>query len=577
MFVVKRVLALSLLISMGTIAGYAQSQQIPPQFFGMHSSYTGHWPGVPFGAIRMWDNGGTAWNGLETSRGNYNFTNLDKWLSLAQSHNIDVLYTFGKVPQWASSQPYATGCATPGGCAPPANITDWDNFVRALVTHAAGRIKYYELWNEPNAPNWWIGTPQQLVTLSQHAYQIIKSVDPSAIVLSPAPQGTYSFQWIDMLLTAGGGPYFDVISYHGYVQHLQPEAELLSLSRLRSTMAAHGVSNKPIWDTEVSWDDDSWYPVSIQPQFLARLTVLSAFSGVQHLFWYGWDYTPHGELWDPTNGIHPSGLAWAQVYKWLVNNKTSGPCVSDSNGTYTCSMTTSAAVPEMIVWNVNGNTSYLPPAVYTSYQTLTGGTGAINGSITIGVVPMLLAASGSSKSQPPVAALSVSPTSGTGTVTVTADGSKSYDPDGNIVSENINFGDGTVISGKLLASHTYTTAGTRNVTLTVIDNAGLSAQAVKSVAIGTSCTLSTVSPSVTICSPLNGSSYSGSTHVVGGATSSVGVAFIQIAVDYKVIYQVNGNRVDTLLNLAPGTHRLTVQFSDKLGHFTGKAIYVTVQ
>jgi len=55
------------------------------------------------------------------------------------------------------------------------------------------------------------------------------------------------------------------------------------------------------------------------------------------------------------------------------------------------------------------------------------------------------------------------------------------------------------------------------------------------------------------------------------------VAFIQIAVDYKVIYQVNGNRVDTLLNLAPGTHRLTVQFSDKLGHFTGKAIYVTVQ
>lgn len=60
-------------------------------------------------------------------------------------------------------------------------------------------------------------------------------------------------------------------------------------------------------------------------------------------------------------------------------------------------------------------------------------------------------------------------------VAVTFDGSGSNDPDGTIVTYNWNFGDGTTMDdGGPTPSHVYATAGTYNVTLTVVDNDGLS-------------------------------------------------------------------------------------------------------
>jgi PKD repeat protein len=56
------------------------------------------------------------------------------------------------------------------------------------------------------------------------------------------------------------------------------------------------------------------------------------------------------------------------------------------------------------------------------------------------------------------------------------DASRSYDPDGNIVSYSWNFGDGQTGSGATVA-HTYDTAGTFPVTLTLLDDEGATSQA----------------------------------------------------------------------------------------------------
>ncbi len=58
--------------------------------------------------------------------------------------------------------------------------------------------------------------------------------------------------------------------------------------------------------------------------------------------------------------------------------------------------------------------------------------------------------------------------------TVTVDGSGSSDPDGTVVAWAWSFGDGATADGPV-ASHTYTTAGTHTVHLTVTDDSGLTA------------------------------------------------------------------------------------------------------
>ena len=92
-----------------------------------------------------------------------------------------------------------------------------------------------------------------------------------------------------------------------------------------------------------------------------------------------------------------------------------------------------------------------------------------------------------SANSPPVAALSVSPSSGNAPLPVTADASASTDTDANpIASYRFDFGDGTAAVGPqaaATATHTYTAAGSYTVTVRVTDTAGLSSTATKTVTV----------------------------------------------------------------------------------------------
>jgi PKD repeat protein len=86
--------------------------------------------------------------------------------------------------------------------------------------------------------------------------------------------------------------------------------------------------------------------------------------------------------------------------------------------------------------------------------------------------------------QPPLAALTATPSSGLAPLTVGLSASASTDSDGNIVAYQWNFGDGSAPSGGVAASHVYGSAGSYVAQLTVTDNTGLTST--KSVTISVS-------------------------------------------------------------------------------------------
>jgi len=81
--------------------------------------------------------------------------------------------------------------------------------------------------------------------------------------------------------------------------------------------------------------------------------------------------------------------------------------------------------------------------------------------------------------QPPYAHFFYDPSYPNSNEMVTFNASESYDPDGYIVGYSWDFGDGTpiVIESDPITNHTYTVFGDYNVTLTVTDNDGLTANA----------------------------------------------------------------------------------------------------
>jgi hypothetical protein len=359
------------------------------------------WPAVRFGGIRLWDTR-TNWNRLNPSRGVYDWTQLDAWLDLAESRDVHVLYAFGGTPAWASSMPNAPCEYHAGACYPPADMQDWDDFVYAIVTHAAGRITHWELWNEPNLSQFWSGGTLPMAHMAQRAYRIIKSVDPTAIVLTPSPTAgaTGVSTWFNQYFAAGGGAYADIVAFHSYPPYYvdaAPEYINEIVDAIHRVTSAYGQSSKPVWDTEASWGRANRLPdLDLQAAYVARSYILHWSQGIERFYWYNWNSPLWGTLWDSySSTVLKPGIAYGEVYTWLVGATLSRPCLMTTVATWSCTLTRPGGYEAEIVWNsaveFPRTQSYAPSGRFVQYRDLDGNaTRFSSATIPIGSKPILL-------------------------------------------------------------------------------------------------------------------------------------------------------------------------------------------
>jgi hypothetical protein len=369
-------------------------QAAPSTFFGLTIlNYQGVTPQLTFGTTRTWD----AYPALDWADANraaeqYNSAPLNTYIATSLSWNAQILYTFGRTPQWASTSPDATSPYGLGQCAPPI-LSAWDQYVTAVVTNAAGRIKYWELWNEPDQAASYCGDIPSMVTMAQHAYAIIKNIDPSATVLSPAATGEAGATWFDSFITAGGLNTFDVVAFHGY-GGAQAEQINAIVDDYRLVMSRHNLSALPLWDTECSWGESSIGDDAHRAAFLSKYFFLQWSSGVDRVIWYAYDSHPQwGRLIDATGNLLPSGIAYGESYKWIVGATLTRPCTQDQSGTWTCSITRPGGYQAKILWNstVSAATNARAPSQMKDYRDLGGGVNPIvNGTVSVQNLPILL-------------------------------------------------------------------------------------------------------------------------------------------------------------------------------------------
>ena len=206
---------------------------------------------------------------------------------------------------------------------------------------------------------------------------------------------------------------------------------------------------------------------------------------------------------------------------------------------------------------------YSAPGTYTVTATVTDNLGA-SSSATASVV-----VSGANK--PPVAVLSVTPSSGTAPVTVSASTAGSSDPDGTIASTSINFGDGSAPVSGASATHIYSVAGTYVVTATVTDNLGASSSATASVVVA-----SANKPPVAMISVSSTSAYAPAaiTASSAGSTDPDGT-IASSSINFGDGTTVSGTSA-THTYSTPGAYTVTATVTDNLGASSSASTSVAI-
>ncbi|MFB8791747.1 MAG: hypothetical protein U7123_23615 [Potamolinea sp.] len=389
------VILLLVLCSLQGLPGFVQADQslitklktptsvIPASLFSLNLinlEYGAAWPNIPF---KGWRNTYADWSILEKNKDEWNFKNLDSDISLAQQYGVEIILILKSTPTWASKRPTETGCCYPlpwttkGNIAEARNIEDWKNYIRTVATRYKGQVNYYELWNEANVPRFYSGTIEKLILLNRAAYQVLKEVDPSITVISPALSPCCnSLKYLENYFIQDGGNYADVIGYHFYVAPQSPEAMLPMIQQVQALMVKYRLDNKPLWNTESGWkiinrdkniNDEEWAGKALSSvdasAYIARSYILSWAAGVERLYWYAWGHRSMGLTDYDARTPKPVATAYTEVQKWLVGTQMTA-CGSDQKNNWVCELKRERGYLAWIVWNPTQNLSFNLPKTW---------------------------------------------------------------------------------------------------------------------------------------------------------------------------------------------------------------------
>ena len=255
-----------------------------------------------------------SWEGIEpanTTPDKFKWSGSDQTLAAARDGCINVIGTFARAPSWAAS--YITG---PIDRAP---LSELGEVVGALAERYDGDgiqdapgspvVNYWEMYNEPDSlaprpdqPS-WATHGKEYADMLAVAYPAIKAANPKAQVLFAGiaydafqdQGGQFVRSFVDDVLNAGGGNYFDIMNFHVYPAFAKNWTNtggtgvVEKAAVLRSKLSEHGLT-KPFFITEMGWHNnnvaDNPSSNEVQSRYVVKLYISSLAADVKMATWW---------------------------------------------------------------------------------------------------------------------------------------------------------------------------------------------------------------------------------------------------------------------------------------------------
>jgi hypothetical protein len=216
---------------------------------GENNTMIGHLDKVAEMGAR-WNRTDFSWSNIERSQGEWNFETHDRIVDRLVEQQIRPLGILLYDVPWAH----------PAHKHPDA----WLTYVEKTVTRYKDRIRYWEVWNEPNLMQFWENPDgADYATLLKATYKKIKEIDPELTVLYAGTSGI-PLDFIEKSFKAGAVDCFDRMAFHPYRGEFNTMERVVGYDReiraLQQLMEKYGVGDKKLWITEMGLS--SWQTVN---------------------------------------------------------------------------------------------------------------------------------------------------------------------------------------------------------------------------------------------------------------------------------------------------------------------------
>ena len=326
--------------------------------------------------------------GVSTVRGFFSSPTVDRLPPITSAGMSPV-----GILQWSASTPYTL---------PVHDLAGWRRYVTAQVSRYKGRVRHWEVWNEP--PNFTADrSPLSYAKVVAAAYEAAKAVDPT-VQIGLAAKSNH-INWLAETIAAGAADKFDFVTLHPYeVAGLLPqgwEGPFMGIvPRVRKLLLDKNPARAsvPVWFTEIGGSTGTPAATGpgpdLQADLLVKIHTLALAQGVARSYWFD-PSDSEGLTMGLSTATGVKRPAWFALralrlalgprpaYKgWTQpGNAVNGFVFSGAQGVV------------LVAWAAAGQSATLPLASgVTAVDPRSGSSRALTGSATLTDAPVLLSA-----------------------------------------------------------------------------------------------------------------------------------------------------------------------------------------
>jgi hypothetical protein len=274
------------------------------------------------------------WSAIEPRPGRYRWSVYDDYVAAVATAGLDLLPIVFRAPASQTAKPARGVRLTATTTCQPRSAAAYARFAAALAKRygpdgtfwaahpdvPAHPIRAWQVWNEPNLPEYWCQRPDaaQYARLLRAAHTALRGVDPEATVVTgglPASRRGIPFdRYVRQLLAAGGRGAFEALAIHPYAK--DEAAVVAAVRSARRLLDANGARGAALWVTEIGWSSGgprSSFTVGPKRQaalILATLTTLAKqrqalrLDGIVYFNWRDAPpYAGKGDFWGLHTGL----------------------------------------------------------------------------------------------------------------------------------------------------------------------------------------------------------------------------------------------------------------------------------
>lgn len=226
------------------------------------------------------------WADLEPQPGQFDWTRADALLADIAAFGLEPLVVLDGSPDWARAPEDLAPADNP--LAPPADPPTFARFAAAFAARYGDRVRFYQVWDEPNvAPHWGnrLIEPVAYAQLLKAASAAIRAVDADAQIVAAALAPTVDRghvaidepYFLQRMIAAGAAPAFDIVAIQPFgfgesPANARQAPDVLNFQRaalIRRTLVAAGLADKPLLAARFGWNRNApspWGSVTVADQ-----------------------------------------------------------------------------------------------------------------------------------------------------------------------------------------------------------------------------------------------------------------------------------------------------------------------